>query len=143
MPGNPARNDRRDDLGQREMFGAEGREWRRVENRSEENQLVESSRLLPIAAKKIATRPTRTPTEKTRYDQITVLGIATKAKTAAEFITLPLTTIPFRPGCAPQREILSVECIQISQRKERGKTATCPARCSSHIKGSAYPSLRS
>ena len=84
------------------------------------------------------TRPIANTVQKTRYDQITVLGIATKAKTAAEFITLPLTTIPFRPGCAPQREILSVECIQISQRKERGKTL--PQACD--LKGSANPSLR-
>ena len=57
-----------------------------------------------------------------------MLGIATKAMTTGEFITLLITTIPFRPGCAPQRKIMSVECIQISQRKECGKIAAKPAR---------------
>src|SRR5215467_9243546 len=52
MPRNPLRYERRDDLRQREMLSAEGREWRRVEKRSQQNQLVESSRFLPIATKK-------------------------------------------------------------------------------------------
>ena len=77
----------------------------------------------------IVTRPSANTVQKTRYDQITVLGIATKAKTAGELIAL--TTIPFRPGCAPQRKLMSVECNQISQRKECSKTGAGRARCSS------------
>src|SRR5215471_8752492 len=57
MPRNPRRYEGRDDLRQREMFGAEGREWRRVEKRPEENQLVEAARLLPIAANKNHDQP--------------------------------------------------------------------------------------
>src|SRR5215813_1492079 len=34
------------------MFGAEGGEWRRIEKRAEQNQLVESAGAFPIAAKK-------------------------------------------------------------------------------------------
>jgi hypothetical protein len=34
------------------MLGAEPRQWRCVENRAKQNQLVESSRLLPIVAEK-------------------------------------------------------------------------------------------
>jgi len=36
-------------------------------------------------------------TPKAKYDQVTSLGIATKAMTAGEFNKLPLTTIPFSP----------------------------------------------
>jgi hypothetical protein len=57
MPRNPLRYERRDGLRQREMFGAEGREWRRVEKGSEQNQLVDSSRFLPVAAKKNHNQP--------------------------------------------------------------------------------------
>jgi hypothetical protein len=52
MPRNPRGYDRRDDIRQREIFGPEGREWRRVKNRTEQDQLVESSCPLPITAKK-------------------------------------------------------------------------------------------
>src|SRR6266480_4471311 len=57
MPRNPLRYDRRYGRRQREMLGSEGREWRRVEKRPEQNQLVESSRHLPIAAKKNRDQP--------------------------------------------------------------------------------------
>src|SRR5215472_3404 len=57
MPWNPRRHNRRDGFRPREMFGAERREWRRVEKRPEQNQLVESSRLSPIAAKKNCDQP--------------------------------------------------------------------------------------
>jgi hypothetical protein len=42
---------------EREMFGTKGGEWRRVENRPEQNHLVESSRFLPVAAKKNHNQP--------------------------------------------------------------------------------------
>ena len=45
-------DERGDELRQGEMFGAECGEWGSVKNRPEENQLVETSRLLPTAAKK-------------------------------------------------------------------------------------------
>jgi hypothetical protein len=57
MPWNPRRYDRRDALCHREMFGAEGRDGRRVEKRPQQNQPVESSRLLPIAANKNRDQP--------------------------------------------------------------------------------------
>jgi hypothetical protein len=52
MPGNPARNDGGDFFRQGEMLGAEGREGSGVKWRTEEDELVEASRLLPIAPKK-------------------------------------------------------------------------------------------
>jgi hypothetical protein len=39
------------------MLSAEGREWRCVEKRSEQNQLVEAVGLLPIVAKKNRDQP--------------------------------------------------------------------------------------
>src|SRR6516164_8003868 len=52
MPGNPWRHNRCHSRRQREMFGAEGRERRRVKKRPKQDQLFESSRSLPIAAEK-------------------------------------------------------------------------------------------
>src|SRR5262249_10515700 len=57
MPRNPRGNERRYSLREREMFGTEGGDWRRVEKRPEQNQLVKSSRLLPIATKKNCDQP--------------------------------------------------------------------------------------
>ncbi len=57
MPRHPPRHDRRDGLGQGEVLSAESREWRCVEKRPEQDQLVPSSRLLPIAAKKDRDQP--------------------------------------------------------------------------------------
>ena len=57
MPSNPGRYERGDGLGYNEMFGAEGRDWRRKEKWPEQKQLVESSGLLPIAAKKNRDKP--------------------------------------------------------------------------------------
>jgi hypothetical protein len=39
------------------MFGTEGRDWSRIEKRPEQNQLAESSRFLPIAAKRNRHQP--------------------------------------------------------------------------------------
>ena len=50
MPGNPRRDKRGDGGGEGEMFGAEGGEWRGVEKRTEEEELVETWSFLPIAA---------------------------------------------------------------------------------------------
>jgi len=52
VPGNPRRNQLRDGGGQREMFRAEGREGSCVKQRTEEKELVEAGRFLPIAAEK-------------------------------------------------------------------------------------------
>src|SRR5262249_20835391 len=57
MPRNPRRYDRRDGLRQREMLGAECREWRCVKEWSKQNQPVPASRLLPIAAKNNCDQP--------------------------------------------------------------------------------------
>src|SRR5262249_32331477 len=57
MPRNPPRYDGRNGCRQCEMFGTEGREWRRIEKGPEQNQLVKSSCFLPIAAKKDRDQP--------------------------------------------------------------------------------------
>ena len=52
MPRHPRRHHRRHLFAEGEVLGAEGRDRRHVEERSEEDQLVEPARLLPVAAKK-------------------------------------------------------------------------------------------
>jgi hypothetical protein len=97
MPWNPRRHDRRDALCHREMFGAEGRDRRRVEKRPEQSSLSNPRVFCQSPRTKIATSPIAKTTPKARYGQITWLGIATKAMTADEFTKLQLTTIPFLP----------------------------------------------
>src|SRR5262249_3819021 len=57
VPRNPLRYKRRDDHRQGQMFSTEGRKWRCVEKRPEQNKLVEPSSLLPIATNKNRDQP--------------------------------------------------------------------------------------
>src|SRR5215831_2852474 len=79
------------------MFGAEGREWCRVENWPEQNQLVESSRLLPIAAQKNRNQPSRKDycNGEIRPDHFPGNR---EGMNPDEFTKPPLTVIPFRPS---------------------------------------------
>src|SRR6202140_4971002 len=74
MPRNPRRYERRDDLRQCEMLGAEARQWCRGEQRPEQNYFVESSRLLPIAAKKNRHQPDRQNHSKREIRQSNMAG---------------------------------------------------------------------
>src|SRR5689334_9819970 len=57
MVRDPRRHDGRNSVGKREVFGAEGCDGCRIEKRTKENQLVESSCFLPTPTKKNRGQP--------------------------------------------------------------------------------------
>ena len=95
MPWNPRRYDRSDALGHREVFGAEGCNWHRVEEWTEENEFVEFWFRSPFAAKKKRNKSDGKTTAATPYDHVTWMGIASRAMANGETIKLCPTDSPF------------------------------------------------